>query len=492
MEAVSVENPLVAKALAAAPTGVFINGAWREARGGEWFGVINPATGNVITRVADADAGDGLAALEAAAAAQDGWARTAPRARAELLRNLFEIVVERAEEFAVLMTIEMGKPLAEARGEVVYGAEFLRWFSEEAVRLNGRYSTTPEGGLRVITMPRPVGPVLAITPWNFPLAMATRKLGPALAAGCTGVLKPSKLTPLTALAFAEACRLAGVPDGVVNVVPTSSSAALTGPLLRDSRLRKLSFTGSTDVGKGLLREAADNVLRTSMELGGCAPFIVFGDADLDRAVAAAKSAKLRNMGEACNAANRFYVSRELADEFAARLAAEFEGLVVGDGLDPSTDIGPIITSGQRQRIRGLVEGARERGAKVLTGGEDVAGPGYFYRPTVLTVTDPGEPVICEELFGPVAPVVPFDSEEQVLAWANSSPVGLAAYVHTGDIDRALRMTERLEVGMTGINSAAISNPAAPFGGVKHSGLGREGGSEGIAEYLETIYVGIPV
>ena len=353
MEAVSVENSLVARALATAPTGVFINGTWREARGDGEFDVINPATGNVITRVADADAEDGLAALEAAAAAQESWARTAPRARAELLRNLFEIVVERAEEFAVLMTIEMGKPLAEARGEVAYGAEFLRWFSEEAVRLNGRYSTTPEGGLRVITMPRPVGPVLAITPWNFPLAMATRKLGPALAAGCSGVLKPSKLTPLTALAFAEACRLAGVPNGVVNVVPTSSSAALTKPLLGDPRLRKLSFTGSTDVGKRLLREAADNVLRTSMELGGCAPFIVFGDADLDRAVAAAKSAKLRNMGEACNAANRFYVSRELADEFAARLAAEFEGLVVGDGLDPSTDIGPIITSGQRHRVHEL-------------------------------------------------------------------------------------------------------------------------------------------
>lgn len=492
MEAFSVENPLVTRALAAAPTEVFINGAWREARGGGRFEVINPATGDVITRVADADAGDGLAALEAAAAAQDGWARTAPRARAELLRNLYEIVVERTEEFAVLMTIEMGKPLAEARGEVVYGAEFLRWFSEEAVRLNGRYSTTPEGSLRMITMPRPVGPALAITPWNFPLAMATRKLGPALAAGCTGVLKPSKLTPLTALAFAEACRLADFPDGVVNVVPTSSSAALTGPLLQDPRLRKLSFTGSTEVGRGLLREAADNVLRTSMELGGCAPFIVFGDADLDRAVTAAKSAKLRNMGEACNAANRFYVSRELADEFAARLAAEFEGLVVGNGLDPATDIGPIITSGQRQRIRELVSGARERGARVLTGGEDVAGPGYFYRPTVLAVTDPGESVVCEELFGPVAPVVPFDSEEQVLTWANSSPVGLAAYVHTGDIDRALRMSERLEVGMIGINSAAISNPAAPFGGVKHSGLGREGGSEGIAEYLETIYVGIPV
>ena len=491
MGVVPAAKSMVAKALATAPTGLFVGGDWRESLSGEWFEVINPASGDVITQVADANAEDGLAALDAAAAAQDGWASTAPRTRAEVLRNLFEVIVEHSEELAVLMTIEMGKPLAEAHGEVTYGAEFLRWFSEEAVRLNGRYSTTPEGNLRVITMPRPVGPVLAITPWNFPLAMATRKLGPALAAGCTGILKPSKLTPLTALAFAEACRLAGVPNGVVNVVPTSSSDALTGPVLRDLRLRKLSFTGSTAVGRKLLHGAADNVLRTSMELGGCAPFIVFGDADLDRAVAAAKSAKLRNMGEACNAANRFYVSRELADEFAARLAAEFEKLTVGDGLDPATDVGPIITSEQRQRIGDLVSGARERGARVLTGGEEIEGPGYFYRPTVLTVTDPGETVVCNEIFGPVAPVVPFDSEEQVLTWANSSQLGLAAYVHTGNIDRALRMSERLEVGMVGINSAAISNPAAPFGGVKHSGLGREGGSEGIAEYLETIYVRIP-
>ena len=490
MEAVSAENSLVARALAIAPTGVFVGGSWRETQSD--FEVLNPATGQAIAQVSDASAEDGMAALDAAVSAQESWAHTAPRERAELLRNLFEIVMERAEELAVLMTLEMGKPLVETRGEVFYGAEFLRWFSEEAVRLNGRYSTTPEGTLRIITMPRPVGPVLAVTPWNFPLAMATRKLGPALAAGCTGILKPSKLTPLTALAFAEACRRAGIPDGVVNVVATSSSAALTGPLLHDPRLRKLSFTGSTAVGKALLREAAANVLRVSMELGGCAPFIVFDDADLERAVAAAKSAKLRNMGEACNAANRFYVAHELADEFATRLATEFRGLVIGDGLDPATDIGPIITSEQLHRLRGLVSSAQMHGSQVLVGGEEIAGPGYFYRPTVLTVPDPGEPVVCEELFGPVAPVVPFDSEEQVLSWANASPVGLAAYVHTANIDRALRMSERLEAGMVGINSAAISNPAAPFGGVKHSGLGREGGSEGIAEYLETIYVGIPI
>ena len=366
MEAVSAENSLVARALAIAPTGVFVGGSWRETQSD--FEVLNPATGQAIAQVSDASAEDGMAALDAAVSAQESWAHTAPRERAELLRNLFEIVMERAEELAVLMTLEMGKPLVEARGEVFYGAEFLRWFSEEAVRLNGRYSTTPEGTLRIITMPRPVGPVLAVTPWNFPLAMATRKLGPALAAGCTGILKPSKLTPLTALAFAEACRRAGIPDGVVNVVATSSSAALTGPLLHDPRLRKLSFTGSTAVGKALLREAAANVLRVSMELGGCAPFIVFDDADLERAVAAAKSAKLRNMGEACNAANRFYVAHELADEFATRLATEFRGLVVGDGLDPATDIGPIITSEQLHRLRGLVSSAQMHGSQVLVGG----------------------------------------------------------------------------------------------------------------------------
>ncbi len=491
MEAHPATAQQVTRALAIAPTGIFVNGSWREPSTGRLFEVLNPATGRPLASVADAGPDDGMVALEAADAAQEAWVAQPPRVRSELLRNLFDVVQERSEEFATLMTLEMGKPLVEARGEVAYGAEFLRWFSEEAVRLNGRYSTTPEGNLRIITMPRPVGPVLAVTPWNFPLAMVTRKLGPALAAGCTGILKPSRETPLTALAFAEACREAGIPDGVVNVLPTADSPALTGPIVRDPRLRKLSFTGSTRVGKTLLREAADNVLRTSMELGGCAPFIVFADANLERAVAAAKAAKLRNMGEACNAANRFYVQREVAEEFAARLAAEFEPLVVGDGLKADTQIGPLISETARDDIASLVERAVSGGAKILTGGERIAGSGYFYPPTVLADVAPEAAVVCEEIFGPVAPVVAFDAEQQVLGWANASPVGLAGYVHTSSIERALRMADRLEVGMVGINSATISNPAAPFGGVKHSGLGREGGSEGIAEYLETIYVGIP-
>lgn len=480
-----------ANALAIAPTEIFVAGRWAPASTGATFEVLNPATGQVLTFVADASVDDGAAALAAASSAQESWAATPARARAELLRNVFEIIVARAEEFATLMTLEMGKPLAEARGEVAYGAEFLRWFSEEAVRLNGRYTTTPEGNLRVITMPRPVGPVLAITPWNFPLAMATRKLGPALAAGCTGILKPAAATPLTALAFAEACRQAGVPDGVVNVLPTTRSRAVTEPLIGDPRLRKLSFTGSTEVGKDLLRQAAGNVLRTSMELGGCAPFIVFDDADLDRAVTAAKAAKLRNMGEACNAANRFYVQAGIADEFTRRLADEFRNLKVGNGLDPTTDIGPVITERARADIASLVDRAVDGGAKPLVGGSSLSGEGFFYPPTVLAGVAPEAAVVTEEIFGPVAPIVSFETEEQVLGWANASQVGLAGYVHTGSLERALRMADRLEVGMVGINSAAISNPAAPFGGIKHSGLGLEGGSEGIAEYLETIYVGIP-
>ncbi len=481
----------VAHALNNVPTGIYIDGSWREAATGARFPVINPATGQILVEVTDATPDDGMAALDAAVAAQESWAATAPRTRAELLLNLFHIIRNRSEDFATLMTLEMGKPLAEARTEVLYGAEFLRWFAEEAVRIDGRSAITPEGNLHVFTMPRPVGPVLAITPWNFPLAMATRKLGPALAAGCVGILKPSLLTPLTALAFAEACREAGIPKGVINVLPTSDAPPVTAAIMADPRLRKLSFTGSTQVGKALLRQAADNVLRTSMELGGCAPFIVFADADLDRAVQAARSAKLRNMGEACNAANRFYVAHEVADEFAHRLAAEFEPLVVGDGLDPDTDIGPIITQAHRDRIAGLVNQACDSGAELLAGGESVGEQGYFYRPTVLNKVDPAAHVVHEEIFGPVAPVVSFQDEDEVVGWANSSPVGLAAYVHTASIDRAMRMAQRLEVGMVGINSAAISNPAAPFGGVKHSGLGREGGPEGIAEYLETIYLGLP-
>jgi succinate-semialdehyde dehydrogenase/glutarate-semialdehyde dehydrogenase len=481
-----------AAVLSSVPTGLFVGGRWREASDGGTFDVHDPATGQVVARVADATPADGAAALDAAAAAQESWAGTPARTRAELLRAAWELTTERAEDLAVLMSVEMGKPLAESRGEVAYGAEFLRWFSEEASRVNGRYQQAPEGTLRILTTRRPVGPCLFITPWNFPLAMATRKIAPALAAGCTVVLKPAAATPLTALAFGEVLREVGVPAGVVNIVPTATAQPVTGPLVADPRLRKLSFTGSTEVGSALLREAADRVLRTSMELGGCAPFLVFDDADLEAAVAGARLAKLRNMGEACTAANRFYVQEAVADEFAARLAEVFAGLTVGHGLVEGTDVGPLITPGQRDRVDGLVQAARDGGARVLVGGAPLDGPGAFYPPTVLTHVPAGSPVMTEEIFGPVAPIATFRDEAEALALANASDVGLAGYVYTRDLDRVLRVSERLEVGMLGVNTGLISNAAAPFGGVKSSGLGREGGLEGIDEFLETVYVAMPV
>lgn len=484
-------NALIEKALAIAPTQAYIGGRWRASSSGATFDVHNPATGQVLTSVTDATPDDGMAALDAACAAQDEWAATAPRARSELLRAAFDRVHELGDEFAALMTLEMGKPLAESASEVAYGAEFLRWFAEEAVRVNGRYTASPEGNLRILTVKRPVGQALFITPWNFPLAMATRKIAPALAAGCTTILKPAALTPLTALAFAQVCHEVGIPAGVVNVVPTAEARPVTGPLIADPRLRKLSFTGSTQVGVALLREASTNVLRTSMELGGNAPFIVFEDADLPAAVEAARATKLRNIGEACNAANRFYVQRSVADEFARALASDFETLTLGDGLAEGTDIGPIVSDDQRSHIDDLVQAAVDDGASVLVGGRPQPGPGWFYPPTVVTDLDANADLVTNEIFGPVAPIVAFDTEDEVLALANASTMGLQGYVHTADLDRALRMTERLEVGMIGINSPTISNAAAPFGGVKHSGLGREGGSEGVEEYLETIYVGLP-
>ncbi|MBD8061556.1 NAD-dependent succinate-semialdehyde dehydrogenase [Oceanitalea stevensii] len=482
----------VAELLQATPTTLLVGGAWRDAEGGATFDVHDPATGEVIAAVADASAADGAAAMDAAAAAQDAWAATPTRERAEVLRRAFDLVTERAEELATLMTLEMGKPLAESRGEVTYGGEFLRWFSEEAAHVNGRYQTAPEGTLRILTTTRPVGPCLFITPWNFPLAMATRKIAPALAAGCTVVLKPAALTPLTALALGQILLDAGVPDGVVNIVPTSSARTVTGPLLQDRRLRKLSFTGSTEVGRALLKEAAGNVLRTSMELGGSAPFVVFADADLDAALAGARQAKLRNMGEACTAANRFLVHEDVAEEFSRRLAEDFAGLTVGPGLEEGTDLGPLVSEDQRDGVHRLVTAARDGGARVLTGGEPVDGPGYFYRPTVLTGVAPDSPVMVNEIFGPVAPVTTFRDEDEAVRLANDSDVGLAAYVYTADLSRVLRLSERLEVGMVGVNTGLISNAAAPFGGVKHSGLGREGGVEGIEEYLETVYVALPV
>jgi succinate-semialdehyde dehydrogenase/glutarate-semialdehyde dehydrogenase len=407
-----------------------------------------------------------------------------------MLRRAFELLHERREVFAALMTLEMGKPLSEARGEVDYGAEFLRWFSEEAVRINGRYADAPDGRSRLLVTHRPVGPCLFITPWNFPLAMATRKLAPALAAGCTSVLKPAALTPLTALAFAALLSEAGVPDGVVNVVPTSRAGELTAPLLADQRLRKLSFTGSTPVGRALLRQSADRVLRTSMELGGNAPFIVFADADLEVAVSAARLAKLRNMGEACTAANRFIVHESLVEEFTTRLAEQFSRLRVGPGLAAGTDIGPLVDSRSRQDVHALVSGARAAGATVRTGGEVAAGDGWFYPPTVLAGVPADSAVLREEIFGPVAPVTSFRTEEEAIRSANAASVGLAGYVFTPDLARVLRLSEELEVGMLGVNQGVISNPAAPFGGIKESGLGREGGAEGIFEFLETVYVGL--
>lgn len=477
--------------LRATPTQLLIDGQWRDASGGASFEVQDPATGEVIARVADGTEADGAAAMDAAAGAQDAWAATPARERAEILRRAFELTVDRAEELAALMTLEMGKPLADARGEVTYGAEFLRWFSEEAAHVNGRYQTSPEGNLRILAAKRPVGPCLFITPWNFPLAMATRKIAPALAAGCTVILKPATLTPLTALAFGQILLEAGVPAGVVNIVPTSSARPVTGPLIQDRRLRKLSFTGSTEVGQALLKEAADNVLRTSMELGGRAPFIVFEDADLDAALLGARQAKLRNMGEACTAANSFLVHESLAEEFTRRLAEDFAGLTVGHGLDDGTEIGPLVSAQQRDSVHELVTAARERGATVLTGGAPADGPGYFYAPTVLGGVATDSPVMTNEIFGPVAPVASFSTEEEALAVANASEVGLAGYVFTRDMSRVLRLAERLQVGMIGVNTGLISNAAAPFGGVKHSGMGREGGVEGIEEFLETVYVGIP-
>ena len=473
------------------PTLLFIDGEWRDAAGGKRFGVDDPSTGERLAEVADASPQDALDALDAAVSAQQSWAATPPRVRGEVLRKAYELIQARVEDFASVMTLEMGKALAESRGEVAYGAEFLRWFGEEAVRISGRYQVAPDGASRFLVLRKPVGPSLLITPWNFPLAMATRKLGPALAAGCTVVLKPASLTPLTTLLLTSVLQEAGVPAGVVNVIPTSSSGETTGPLIADPRLRKLSFTGSTEVGRNLLKLAADNVLRTSMELGGNAPFLVFADADLDLAVEGALAAKLRNIGEACTAANRFYVEESVADEFSRKLAARFAARKVGRGTEDGVEVGPLIDEAAREKVDSFVRDAVRRGATVLTGGGPIDGPGFFYEPTVLTDVPADAELASTEIFGPVAPILTFRTEDEAVALANSTPFGLIAYAYTRDLARGLRLPERLETGMLGLNSGVISNPAAPFGGVKHSGLGREGGFEGIDEYLETVYVGLP-
>ena len=472
------------------PTGLFIDGEWRAASDGGTVDVEDPATGRTLVSVASATAEDGAAALDAAVAAQDDWARTPPRERAELLRSAFELITERADDFALLMTLEMGKPLAQSKGEVTYGAEFFRWFSEEVVRIAGRWSTSPDGNTRLMTMKQPVGPTLMITPWNFPLAMGTRKIGPAIAAGCTMVVKPAQQTPLTMLALADLLHEVGVPKGVVNVVATRNTGDVMAPLIADPRLRKLTFTGSTPVGKSLVKQSADQLLRVSMELGGNAPFLVFADADLDRAVDGAMLAKMRNMGEACTAANRFLVHEDVADEFASKFAARMEAEVVGRGTDEGVTVGPLIDRKALDKVGELVDDARSRGASVVTGGDTTGEAGYFYRPTVLTDVPADADLAREEIFGPVAPITTFADDAKAIAMANDTEYGLVAYAYTTDLGRTIRVSEGLHFGMVGINQGIVSNPAAPFGGVKQSGFGREGGPEGIEEYLSVKYVGI--
>ena len=472
------------------PTKLLIDGEWVAAEASRTFDVIDPATEKFLVAIADASVDQGTDALDAAVRAQRSWADTAPRERAEVLRETFSLVTKRKDDFARLMTLEMGKPLAESYGEVSYGAEFLRWFSEEAVRIRGDYGLLPEGKVRQLVTKRPIGPCLFITPWNFPLAMATRKVAPALAAGCTVVIRPASATPLTTLLLAKTFLDAGLPAGVLNVI-TGRDHAVTDAVLEDPRLRKLSFTGSTGVGVNLLGKAAKHVLRTSMELGGNAPFIVFDDADLDQAIVGAKAAKMRNMGEVCIAANRFIVHESVAEEFTDKMVEMMSGLVVGDGLDEKSEVGPMITERDREKVDGLVRSAVEAGATVRCGGEIPAGKGWFYPPTVLAGVPADAEIMQTEIFGPVAPVTTFRTEEEALALANSVPVGLAGYVFTRDTARILRMGQKLEVGMIGANLGAFSNAAAPFGGVKESGLGREGSYQGIEEFLETIYVALP-
>jgi len=470
---------------------LFIGGSWRDANSGATFSVRDPADGSVITDVADGDVNDAVDALDAACAVQDEWARTAPRERGEILRRAFETITARADDFAELMSLEMGKTLKEARGEVAYGAEFFRWYSEEAVRVHGRWMQAPAGGSRLLTIKKPVGPCLFITPWNFPLAMGTRKIGPAIAAGCTMVVKPAELTPLSMLALAAVLDEVGLPAGVLNIVTTSDSKSLSKALMADDRLRKVSFTGSTTVGKVLVRQSADELQRVSMELGGNAPFIVFEDADVDAAVDGAMIAKMRNMGEACTAANRFLVHEAVAEEFAEKLGARMGALKVGRGQDDGVDVGPLIDQNAVDSVSQLVTDAVHDGARVVTGGQAGDGPGYFYPPTVLVDVPAESEIVKQEIFGPVAPITTFTEEAAAIAAANATEYGLASYVFTRDLSRTIRVAESLQFGMIGINSGLISNPAAPFGGVKASGFGREGGFEGIEEYLETTYVALP-
>ena len=472
--------------VAAVPRGLWIAGEWRETDGA--VPVEDPATGETLAEVADATAADAVAALDAACAVQDEWAAHPPRERGEILRRAYEELMERQDELALLMTLEMGKPVAESKAEIAYAAEFFRWFSEEPVRIEGRFATAPTGAGRLITMKQPVGPCLLITPWNFPMAMGTRKIGPAVAAGCTMVAKPAKQTPLSMLALAEILERAGLPAGVLNIVTSSSASRVMEPLIADPRTRKLSFTGSTEVGRTLVEQSARRLLRVSMELGGNAPFLVFDDADLDAAVEGAMVAKMRNGGEACTAANRFLVQEGVARDFGRALAEQMGSMRVGRGTEPGVQVGPLIDRGERAKVGALVRDAVDRGATALTGGEPIDGPGAFYMPTVLASVPDGARVLEEEIFGPVAPLRTFAHEDEAIAAANATDYGLVAYVYTRDVKRAFRVVERLQTGMVGLNQGLVSNAAAPFGGVKASGIGREGGPEGIEEYLALKYV----
>jgi succinate-semialdehyde dehydrogenase / glutarate-semialdehyde dehydrogenase len=470
---------------------LYVDGEWREANDGARFEVHDPADGSVVAEVADGSPLDAMDALDAAAAAQADWARTPPRDRGEILRKAFELLTARADDFARLMTLEMGKPLAESKGEVAYGSEFFRWFAEEAVRIHGRWMQAPNGASRLLTLKKPVGPCLFITPWNFPLAMGTRKIGPAIAAGCTMVVKPAALTPLSMLALAGVLEEAGLPPGVLNVVTTTSSSKVGAELMADDRLRKVSFTGSTEVGKSLVRQSADELQRVSMELGGNAPFLVFGDADVDAAVDGAMIAKMRNMGEACTSANRFLVHESVAEEFGKKLGERMAALKVGPGQEEGVDVGPLIDADAVESVSGLVTDAVHDGATLVCGGSPVDGPGYFYPPTVLVGVPADARINGVEIFGPVAPITTFTDEADAVAQANGTEYGLVSYVYTRDLHRTIRLSESLDFGMVGVNTGLVSNPAAPFGGVKASGFGREGGFEGIEEYLDTTYISLP-
>jgi succinate-semialdehyde dehydrogenase / glutarate-semialdehyde dehydrogenase len=476
--------------LANVPTDLYIGGKWRKSSDNQRFDVIDPATEKPIASVASASVEDAKAAVDAASAAMEGWAAKKPRERAEVLRKAFELIIRDTERFAKLMTIENGKALADSRAEVAYAAEFFRWYAEEAVRNIGEISRAPSSGARIFVQHKPAGVAVLVTPWNFPAAMATRKIGPALAAGCAVVLKPASETPLTMLALMPVMEEAGVPAGVINVLPSRRSGPVVDAMLKDPRVRVVSFTGSTEVGRKLLHAAADNVVKPAMELGGNAPFIVFDDADVDAAIDGAMIAKMRNMGEACTAANRFYVHEKVHDEFAKKLTARMQALKVGNGLDDGVMLGPLVNADTRDKVKALVEDAVGKGASVLTGGKAPSGPGYFYPATVLEKVPDSAKLLREEIFGPVAALQTFNSEDDVIKRANDTEYGLVAYVYTRDLTRGMRVSERLDFGMIGLNRGLVSDPAAPFGGTKQSGIGREGAHEGLMEFMETQYVSL--